>query len=69
MHPGDDALVHTLLEGSAEGAVTAVAALQSQLLGDDGLLCSGKFAAAGYEVTDAHSIRRCLQKLLRKIRG
>ena len=39
MHPGDDALVHTLLEGSAEGAVTAVAALQSQLLGDDGLLC------------------------------
>ena len=53
VHPGDDALVHTLLEGGAEGAVAVVAALLGQLLGDDGLLCSGKLAVACYEVTDA----------------
>ena len=53
VYPGDDALVHALLEGGAEGAVAVVAALLGQLLGDDGLLCSGKLAVAGYEVTDA----------------
>ena len=52
-HPGGDALVHALLEGGAEGAVAVVAALLGQLLGDDGLMCSGKLAVAGYEVTDA----------------
>ena len=52
-HPGGDALVHALLEGGAEGAIAAVATLLGELLGDDGLLCSGKLAVAGYEVTDA----------------
>ena len=45
--------MHASLEGGAEGAVAVVAALLCQLLGDDGLLCSGKLAVAGYEVTDA----------------
>ena len=45
--------MHALLEGDTESAVAVVAALLSQLLGDDGLLCSGKLAVAGYEVTDA----------------
>ena len=45
--------MHALLEGGAEGAIAAVAALLGELLGDDGLLCSGKLAVAGYEVTDA----------------
>ena len=45
--------MHALLEGGAEGAVAVVAALLGQLLGDDGLMCSGKLAVAGYEVTDA----------------
>ena len=52
MHPGGDTLVHALLEGGAEGTVAMVAALLGQLLGDDGLMCSGKLAVAGYEVTD-----------------
>ena len=45
--------MHALLEGGAEGAVAVVAALLGQLLGDDGLMCSGKLAVAGYEVTVA----------------
>ena len=45
--------MQALLEGAAEGAVTVVATLLCQLLGDDGLLCCGKLAIAGYEVTDA----------------
>ena len=45
--------MHALLKGGAEGAVAMVAALLGQLLGDDGLMCSGKLAVAGYEVTDA----------------
>ena len=53
VYPGGDALVHASLEDGAEGAVAVVAALLGQLLGDDGLLCSGKLAVAGYEVTDA----------------
>ena len=53
MYPGGDALVHASLEDGAEGAVAVVAALLGQLLGDDGLLCSGKLAVAGYEVADA----------------
>ena len=32
----------------------------SQLLGDDGLMCSGKFAVAGYEVTDAKVVDVCI---------
>lgn len=44
--------MHALLEGSAEGAVTMIAALVGQLLGDDGHMGSGKLAVAGYEVTD-----------------
>ena len=50
VYPGGDALVHALLEGGAEGAVTVVAALLGQLLGDNGLMCSGKLAVAGYEM-------------------
>ncbi len=53
VHPVGDALLHAPLEGGAEGAVAVVAALQGQFLGGDGLLCSGKLAVAGYEVTDA----------------
>ena len=45
--------MHAPLEGSAESAVAVVAALPGQLLSDDGLMCSGKLAVAGYEVTDA----------------
>ena len=45
--------MHALLEGGAEGAIAVVAALPRKLLGDDGLMCSGKLAVAGYEVTDA----------------
>ena len=45
--------MHALLEGGAEGAVAVVAALFGQLLSDNGLICSGKLAVAGYEVTDA----------------
>ena len=52
-HPGCGALVHALLESGAEGAVAMVSALLCQFLGDDGFLCSGKFAVAGYEMTDA----------------
>ena len=52
VHPSGDAHVHALLEGGTEGAVAVVAALPSQLLGDNGLLCSGKFTVAGYEVID-----------------
>ena len=51
-HPDGDALVHALLEGCAEGAVAVVSALFGQLLSDDGLMCSGKLAVAGHEVTD-----------------
>ncbi len=53
VHPSGDAHVHALLEGGTEGAVAVVAALPSQLLGNNGLLCSDKLAVAGYEVTDA----------------
>ena len=59
-HPGGDALLHALLEGGAEGAVAVVAALLGQLLGNDGLMCSGKFAVAGYEVTDAKVVDVCI---------
>ena len=45
--------MHALLEGGAEGAVAMVAALLGQLLGDNGLMCSGKLKVTGYEVTDA----------------
>ena len=53
VHPSGDAFVHAPLEGGAEGAVAMVAALKGQLLGDDWLMCSGKLAVAGYEVSDA----------------
>ena len=59
-HPGGDALVHALLEGGAEGAVTVVAALLGQLLCDDGLMCSSKLAIAGYEETDAEVVDVCI---------
>ena len=52
--------MHALLEGGAEGAVAVVAALLGQLLGDDGLMCSGKLAVAGYEVTDAKVVDVCI---------
>ena len=45
--------MHALLEGGTESAVAVVAAFLRQLLGDNGLLGSGKLAVAGYEVTDA----------------
>ena len=59
-HPGGDALTHALLEGGTEGAVAVVATLVGQLLGDDGLMGSGKFAVAGYEVTDAKVVDVCI---------
>ena len=59
-HPGGDALVHALLEGGAEGAVAVVAALPGQLLGDDGLMCSGKLKVTGYEVTDSKVVDVCI---------
>ena len=59
-HPGGDALPHALLEGGAEGAVAVVAAFLSQLLGNDGLMCSCNFAVAGYEVTDAEVVYVCI---------
>ena len=52
--------MHTLLEGGTEGAVAVVTALLGQLLGDDGLMCSGKLAVAGYEVTDAKVVDVCI---------
>ena len=52
--------MHALLEGSAECAVAVVAALLGQLLGDDGLMCSGKLAVARYEVTDAKVVDVCI---------
>ena len=33
--------MHTLFKGGAEGAVAVVAALLGQLLGDNGVICSG----------------------------
>ena len=59
-HPGGDALLHALLEGGTEGAVAVVAALLGQLLGDDRLMCSGKLAVAGHEVTDAKVVDVCI---------
>ena len=59
-HPGGDALTHALFEGGAEGAVAVVATLLRQLLGDDGFMCSGKLAVAGYEVTDAEVVDVCI---------
>ena len=52
--------MHALLEGGAEGAVAVEAALLGQLPGDDGLMCSGKLAVAGYEVTDAKVVGVCI---------
>ena len=52
--------MHALLEGGAEGAVAVVAALLGQLLGGDRLMCSGKLAVAGYEVTDAKVVDVCI---------
>ena len=52
--------MHALLEGGAEGAVTVVTTLLGQLLCDDGFMCSGKFAVAGYEVTDAKVVDVCI---------
>ena len=52
--------MHALLEGGAEGAVAVEATLIGQLLGDDGLLSSGKLAVAGYEVTDAKVVYVCI---------
>ena len=52
--------MHALLEGGSEGAVAVVAALLGQLLGDDGLICSGKLTVAGYEVTDAKIVDVCI---------
>ena len=53
-------MAHALLEGGAEGAVAVVAALLCQLLGDDGLMFSGKLTVAGYEVTDAEVMDVCI---------
>ena len=60
IHPGGYRQAGALLEGGAEGAVTVVAALLGQLLGDDGFMCSGKFAVAGYEMTDAEVVDVCI---------
>ena len=59
-HPDGDVLVHALLEGNAEGGVAMVAALLGQLLGDNGLMGSGKLAVAGHEVTDAKVVDVCI---------
>ena len=52
--------MHALLEGGTEGAVAVVAALLGQLLGDNGLMCSGKLAVTGYKVTDAKVVDVCI---------
>lgn len=54
--PGSHGLTGALLEGEAEGAVTAVAAVTCQLLGDDSLSGGGGFLTEGDEVVDAQII-------------
>ena len=56
MHPGCYALAHALLEGEAEGAVAAVAALVGQLLGGEGMLGSDGLAVETDEMTDAQRV-------------
>ena len=55
-HPGSYALARALLEGQAEGAITAVTAFAGQLLGDDGLSGSSGLLVAADEVVDAQIV-------------
>ena len=55
-HPGGDGLADALSEGTAESAVTAVAALDGQLLHGEGLLGGSDLLVAADEVVDAQVI-------------
>ena len=55
-HPGCYGLSRALFEGKTEGAVTAVAALLGQLLGNDGLSGSGGLFVEAHEVVDAQVV-------------
>ena len=55
-HPGRNGLAHALLEGEAEGAVTAEAAVSGQLLGSDRLMGSGSLMIPTDEVVDTEIV-------------
>ena len=55
-HPGRYSLAHAMLKGEAEGAVTPVAALVGQLLGNDGLPGCDSLVIESYEVIDAEIV-------------
>ena len=56
MHPGRYGLAHALLEGEAEGAVAAVAAVDGQLLGREGALGGDSLVIEADEMTDAQIV-------------
>ena len=55
-HPCRYALAHTLLESQAEGAIAAITALVSQLLGRDSTLFSNSIAIEANEMADAQVV-------------
>ena len=55
-HPSRNGHSHALLEGEAEGAVAAVAAVVGQLLGGDGLPCGDCLAIETHKVVDAEVV-------------
>ena len=55
-HPRRDSLAHALLEGKAEGAVAAVAAIVGQLLGNDRLLGSSGLVEEVNEMVDTQIV-------------
>ena len=56
VHPCRHALAHTLLESQAEGAIAAIAALASQLLGRERPLISDSLAIKTNEMADAQVV-------------
>ena len=56
IHPSLYSLSHTLLEGEAEGAVAAVAAVAGQLLGSEGLLGLDGLVIVADKVIDAEVV-------------
>lgn len=55
-HPSRDALARAQHERTAEGAVSAEAALLGQLLGDDGLAGLGSLLTTADEIVDAQVV-------------
>ena len=55
-HPGGDCLVHALFEGSAEGAVAAIAALGGELLGGEWVAVGDGLAIESDEMVDAEIV-------------